>query len=296
MLPAALITNVFIDRETWPTRLVAIYLDETSRVVDGVRQHVGEQLLTGMALPVVGVSRAPFPRPGGLVAAKNMDGDAWPLGGGNGPMEHIAPGKWPHPEKLKCINGFTYAVGAGRSIYKRTGVGQWQAMQSGLPKVESTNKQGFCDIDAFSESDMYAVGGHGDVWQFDGVSWRQMGFPSHVQLATVTCAGDGNVYISGEGGSLWVGRKSTWTRIYQGGSSIMWNDVLRFQDRLWLASDYQFCTWNGNELEPVTHQGERVPMSGHMDAHDGLLAIASLEYVMAFDGSAWRRMVAPYFE
>ena len=121
-----------------------------------------------------------------------------------------------------------------------------------------------------------------------------MGFPSNVQLGTVTCAGDGNVYISGEGGSLWVGQKSTWKSIYKGSSSILWNDALWFDNKLWLSSDYQFRIWNGKDLEPVTHNGKDVPMNGHMDAHDGLLAIASSEYVMTYDGTAWKTIVAPY--
>jgi hypothetical protein len=162
--------------------------------------------------------------------------------------------------------------------------------------VKRDLSQGFSDLDAFSESDMYAVGGNGDVWHYDGKKWTQMGFPSNVELGTVTCAGDGQVYISGEGGSLWVGQKSTWKSIYKGSSSILWNDVLWFEGKLWLASDYQFRIWNGKELEPVMHEGKPVPMNGHMDVHDGLLAIASSEYVMTYDGKNWKHIVAPYLD
>lgn len=166
---------------------------------------------------------------------------------------------------------------------------------AGIPDSKNvTTKMGFRDIDAFSETDMYAVGGHGDVWHFDGQSWKQMRFPSRDQLATVTCAGDGNVYISGEGGSLWAGEKSTWKQIYKGGSSVLWNDVQWFQDKLWLASDYQFCQLNGGNVERVMHEGETVPISGHMDVHDGILVIASLYSVMSFDGSTWRWLVDSY--
>ena len=93
-----------------------------------------------------------------------------------------------------------------------------------------------------------AVGGHGDVWHFDGRVWRQMGFPTNEQLATVTCAGDGNVYITSEGGSLWVGQLSTWRLLEKRGSSVLWNDVRWFDGKLWLASDYQLRVWNGREI------------------------------------------------
>ena len=289
-----------------PSRIIAI---NTERDED---DNWGFQEIEGMNYPVIGVSRAPFPRPSGLLTSNDGDGDTWAMGGGsNGPMEQIAPGKWPGTNRLKCINGFTYSVSGCRDIYKRVAVGQWIPFTKGFPTeaeqpdfsrmasdkmLDITSGYGFNDLDAFSESDMYAVGGHGDVWHFDGREWSQMGFPSNVQLGTVTCAGDGNVYISGEGGSLWVGRESTWKLIYKGGSSILWNDVLWFDDKLWLASDYQLRIWNGKALESVTHEGRRVPICGNMDAHDGILVVASLECVMSFDGHEWRTIVAPYFD
>ncbi len=271
-----------------PTRIISLF---TGRPTG---DNCGYQELESMAYPVVGVARSPFPRPSGLVASMGRDGNVWPRGNGNGPWEQIAPGKSPSPKRIKCIDGQTYSVGGGRSLYKRVEVGKWVPFQDGLPTVKSSNALGFRDLDAFSQSSMYAVGGHGDVWHYDGTQWRQMGFPSNVQLATVTCAGDGNVYISGEGGSLWVGEKSTWKSIYQGTSSILWNDVLWFQDRLWLSSDYQFRQWNGKQLVAVEYEGDAVPIRGHMDAFDGLLAIASPDSVKSFDGQAWADLVSPY--
>ncbi|GGC25633.1 hypothetical protein [Pseudoduganella buxea] len=275
--------------EDIPSRIVTLFLDRAPG------NNFGFQELQGMRYPSVGVSRAPFPRPSGLIVSRSSKGDVWPFGGGNGPMEFIAPdGGRPATRRLKCINGYTYSVGTGRRVYRRTAVGKWLRIDNGLPQTESSTAQGFSDLDAFSESDMYAVGGNGDVWHFDGAKWTQQGFPSNVELATVTCAGDGNVYISGEGGSLWVGNKSTWKRIYKGSSSILWNDVLWFQDKLWLASDYQFRQWNGKELVPVKHEGENVYITGHMDAYDGILVVASLDTVMQFDGKSWQVLVAPY--
>lgn len=271
-----------------PSRIISLATDRP----DGVKY--GLQELEGMSYPVVGVSRDPVPRPCGLLASRSMGGDVWPLGGGSGPLEKIAPGRFVATKRLKCINGHAYAVGIGRSVFKRVDVGSWIPVENGFPDVEVTESHGFNDIDAFSESDMYAVGGHGDVWHYDGATWTQLGFPSNVQLATVTCATDGNVYISGEGGSLWAGVGSTWKQLYKGTSSILWNDAVWFQDRLWLASDYQLRQWNGKALVPVAHESNPVLISGHMDAYEGVLAIASPNEVLLFDGSAWRTLVSPY--
>ncbi|WP_377155221.1 hypothetical protein ACFJIX_24340 [Roseateles sp. UC29_93] len=273
-----------------PTRIFSVFLDDTSD------QNLECQELQNMAFPKLGVSRAPFERPGGIVVSRGRDGDAWPLGGGNGPLEKIAVGARPATSRMKCLFGFTYSIGIARTLYKRVAVGRWMRVE-GIPMSQNEDElqaAGFKDLDAFSESDMYAVGGHGDVWHFNGREWRQMDFPTNEQLATVTCGGDGNVYITGEGGSLWVGQQSTWRLLEQRGSSILWNDTRWFNGQLWLASDYQLRVWNGHEIVAPEHEGKPILASGHMDAHDGLLVVADLWTVSTFDGKTWRKVVAPY--
>ncbi len=272
------------------TRQLAIYLDTPD-------DPFGAKTLTGYSRPVLGVALRPKAQC--LLAARNSSGQVSIQGGGrNQPDEFIAPDQWPLTQRIKCIGGHAYSVGGQRQIYKRSGIGQWEAFASlpGTDKMEDMLGLGFSDMDAFSESDMYAVGGRGDVWHFDGSSWQPMGFPSNVQLGTVTCAGDGKVYISGEGGSLWVGEHSTWEPIHTGNASILWNDVLWFNDQLWLASDYQLRVWDGKTLKAPQHDGRPVPVWGHMDARDGLLVVASPDVVMAFDGNTWRTLVAPYLD
>ncbi|MFH6995477.1 hypothetical protein [Flavobacterium sp. FlaQc-48] len=274
-----------------PTRVVTFSL---SRPRSGnQRSHQG---LAGFNLPVLGAWGVKNTQPLVLVAAKNLDGDVWPVGKDvSGPIEHIANRQKPFPHRLKCINGYTYAVCSARKIYKRIQVANWEIFAD-LPKIPEHLNMGFKDLDAFSENDMYTVGGCGDIWHFDGKNWKQLGFPSNAQLSTVTCAPDGNVYVSGEGGSLWVGRGDTWKRVYQGSASILWNDVIWFDGRLWLASDYQLRVWNGSELKVVEENGKPVPAYGHMDAHDGLLVVAGPEFVYGFDGKTWKLIVAPYLD
>lgn len=272
-----------------PTRILSVFLDDTSD------RNLECQELENMAFPKLGVSRAPFERPGGIVVSMGRDGDAWPLGGGNGPLEKIAVGARPATRRLRCLFGFTYSIGIARTMYKRVAVSRWERVE-GLPAPRNEDElqaAGFNDLDAFSESDMYAVGGHGDVWHFDGREWRPMGFPAKEQLATVTCGGDGNVYITGEGGSLWAGRQSTWRLLEQRSSSILWNDTRWFDGRLWLASDYQLRVWNGHEIVTPEHEGKPILASGHMDAHEGLLVVADRWSISVFDEHDWRKVVAP---
>jgi len=272
-----------------PTRFIAIYLDDNPKGELGWQEH------GGFNKPICGVARTPLSQ-GLLVERHLMDGDVLAAGSGrDGDMEQIDPGNIPMTSRIKCIGDYAYSVGRGRSIYKRVNLGHWVKLDNGFPDEESSFDIGFYDMDGFSESDMYAVGGHGDIWHYDGTIWMQEGFPSNMQLNTVTCAGDGYVYVSGMGGTLWRGRNSTWEHLYDGSYTIPWNDVLWFEDKLWLASDYMLRIWNGKELVPVTDdEGDELPFSGHMDAYDGLLVIADSDSVMAYQDGKWRTLVAPY--
>ncbi len=267
------------------TTLLAIYLDTPN-------DQFGARTFTGYNRPTLGISR--LPKSQALLTARNGDGQtAVFLGGKNSPDEFIHKSGWPITMRIKCINGYAYSVGANRKIYKRVELGKWEKFAD-LDAGDDIFRVGFNDMDAFSDTDMYAVGGHGDIWHYNGQRWQQMHFPTAEQLGTVTCAGDGNVYITGEGGSLWIGRESTWQCVHQGASTLLWNDALWFENRLWLASDYQLRQWNGKEMQKVEHQGKQIHTSGHMDARDGLLVIASPSEVRAYDGKEWRLIVAPY--
>lgn len=196
---------------------------------------------------------------------------------------------------MKCINGYTYAVCAYRKIYKRVREGLWELFAD-LPEITETMGMGFNDLDAFSENDMYAVGGRGDVWHYNGKLWKQLGFPTNAQLGTVTCAPDGNVYVSGEGGSLWIGRNAVWKRVHEGHSSVLWNDALWFDGKLWLSSDYQLRIWDGKEMHAPQVQGKPIPAYGHMDVWDGLLVVAGPDFAYGLDGLEWKQLVAPYWD
>lgn len=279
-----------------PSRLIAIYLDEP----DG--ENWGKQEFEGMDMPVVGACREPFPYPAGLLASRNSVGDVWSMGAdGNGPMKQITLDGYCNVKRLKTLQGITYAICANRKLFKRLVSGEWERIiDENIPESKNIDElmmAGFMDLDSFDQTDMYAVGGQGDVWHYDGVQWLQKDFPSNVQLATVTCAPDGHVYISGEGGSLWQGRGDSWRQIYKGHSSVMWNDSLWFQDQLWFSSDYQLRVWDGESIQQVIMgDQEPVPIWGNMDAFDGILIVASTSEVFAYDGDDWKVIVSGYLE
>ncbi|MCO6521591.1 MAG: hypothetical protein J6571_00150 [Snodgrassella sp.] len=58
----------------------------------------------------------------------------------------------------------------------------------------------------FFRKEIYAGGGKGDLWQFNGETWRQVFFSSDMPLESVCCGQDGFVYIGAQCGTVFKGR------------------------------------------------------------------------------------------
>jgi hypothetical protein len=276
-----------------PSRLAVLYLDECEP--DERWSHQG---LTGFSFTRCAAGGVPLPQ--GIALSQN--GDALGYGSGLNEIESVRPDDRPIVlERGRCIAGRPYAVGMLRSVFRRVEVGHWEQLADGLPKINRTDVDlneavniGFRDIDGFAEHDIYAVGGNGDVWHYDGQRWNRRKFHSKVPLYTVCCAGDQQVYISGEAGTIFRGRHDAWCTVWKAESSLPYNDARWFDGKLWLASDYVLDQFIDGRVERARHYDERVHARGHMDVADGVLVIASLENVQIYDGQEWRMLVQPY--
>jgi hypothetical protein len=268
-------------------------------------QRTAHQGISGFSHPIAGSCNAPIEQD----LVMSLGGDVYASGSGRDGMEHPRrpDGRGITPNRLVNIGGFSFAIGKARVILKRADINRWDLFPNeGLPELKTHFERGardsagyyssfgFADLDGPNESLLYAVGGKGDVWRFDGKLWHQCDFPSNEALSTVTVAPDGNVYITGEGGSLWIGAEDTWRLAAPRPAASPFNDSVWFDDRLWLCSDYQLKVWNGEELVRAEHEGDVVPYCGHMDSRDGLLLIAGGSYAHCFDGQRWQCLVAPF--
>jgi hypothetical protein len=272
------------------TRVIDIFIE------DG---ECGSSQFRGFAFPKIGVSR--HPKLQSLLLNRNTQGQIAYDGSGEDGMEAVKPGadneESFYGNRLVCIDGWSYALGQLREIHKRIEIGKWEPMMNGFDQPrydDSWDDWGFNDMDGPNENNLYAVGGKGDVWRYDGKKWRWCDFPSNEVLATVTVAPDGQVYISGDGGSLWVGKENTWKQLAKAHSTINYNDSVWFNDQLWLCSDYRLEVWDGKKLDRPVHGDSTIVYSGHMDAHENLLVVAGMSEVHAFDGKEWHTIVQTY--
>ncbi|QIL80759.1 hypothetical protein G7047_13235 [Diaphorobacter sp. HDW4A] len=197
---------------------------------------------------------------------------------------------------IKAVDGVVYGVGWSRSVCKREGPNHWVPIWNKLPvpKSKSTtdlNRYGFRAIDGFSGFDIYAAGGDGDVWHYDGKEWKQIPFPSNMMIHNVCCGGDGFVYIAGHGGTVFRGRADKWTKICDGIASYWFNDMVWYQDKVWATNDYGICAFNEKGEQKLDLPDFVRSSTGYMAQGDGVLVIAGMYGASMHDGKEWRSLV-----
>ncbi|EDW5023021.1 hypothetical protein QNC52_004520 [Salmonella enterica] len=142
---------------------------------------------------------------------------------------------------------------------------------------------------------MYAVGGMGTVYHFDGKKWQQIAFPTNKLLYTVCCGGDGFVYIADFDGAIWKGRDEKWTKIINGAMSMPFLDMGWFDGRLWCASDYGIWVLEDEKLVLAMYAKHKpIPpevavLSKRIDvAPDGtVMVVCGYRGAAIYDGNEW---------
>jgi len=199
--------------------------------------------------------------------------------------------------RAKTLFGLTYVCGPRGNAARRIAPDKWEYIGNPFPysmDVETVSNQRFMDIDAFSEDDMYAVGGEGMVWHYDGKLWRQVAFPTNMFLESVCCGADGEVYIGAQSGTVFKGRGDRWKKISQGGLATPFRDMVWFQDKVWATSDYGIWAISGERVEKPLIPAEVAACSGSMAVGDGVLLVAGEGGAAFHNGTLWQSLFLQY--
>lgn len=190
--------------------------------------------------------------------------------------------------KVKPLNGYLHGCAGFRSVFKRLGVNQWQEVGP-LPPAGSGDV-GFKDFDGFSETDIYAAGGRGDVWHYDGQAWSRISFPTNMWLESVCCGQDGFVYIGAQAGTVYRGRGNEWKRIHKGDLSLPFKDMVWFGDRVYATNDYGLWEIQGEQVERSSQPIEITNCAGNLSVADGQMLMAGAYGAALHDGTSWTRL------
>lgn len=220
--------------------------------------------------------------------AVSEDGDVMTYVGGNRSDESISP-KPRTIRAVSAIGGRAYACGMFRQVYVRTAEGEWNFV--GAPPPRQRIPSGFEAIAGFDESDMYAVGWRGEIWQRKNGEWRQHESPVNVILTGVCCAADGFVYICGQNGTIVKGRNDSWSVIdHELPRSDLW-DIHAFGDRIFSSSFTDLIEIRDNSVEPVDFGDDEPGTCHRLTSAEGVLWSVGSDDVFAFNGEYWRRIV-----
>ena len=200
-------------------------------------------------------------------------------------------------ENLKNIHGTIYAVGIGRGVARRDGKNKWtlisKEIQGKMIADLSVFQAGFSAIDGFeAHKDLYAGGGHSDMWHYDGEHWRAIDLPIlKMRIRAIVCAGDGKVYAVGRDAKIVVGKGDEWKVIEHDLTTHDFTDAVWYENKLYLCTEYRLYTLENDILKEIVDFGERAPYTfGSLYVNDGLLMSAGDSSIAIYDGKEWNAL------
>lgn len=210
--------------------------------------------------------------------------------------------------KVRNISGKAYVAARWRTVFRRNSSDIWVCLSGNSSKQIKTLKKekydpGFNDIGGFSENDIYACGGQGDLWHFNGEEWSQLNCTTHLKLYSLCCAPNGKVYIGCESGRIISGRDSSWKMLDVKAPKVKIFDVVWYKDKLYLAcGKYGLYVYNMDVIIPVdylssskasTAENDFTPPASvrSLSADDDTLAVTGTDKVLTFNGESWKNVI-----
>ncbi len=212
-------------------------------------------------------------------------------------------------EGIVYIDGEAYMYGILRKVFKRTGVYKWVDITdpnkhpnlfAELKKMKENRGNyglanvGFSAMDGFCATDIYAGGEKGDAWHYNGEKWRRIDIPANFFIHTITCAGDGKVYMAGYTGGILVGRDDSWElldtpkgKIF--GSSAYFKGVMYFSGTsgLHYLKDKKLKEYKFPKDGPTIYSYKGGCVASSKDA----LVACGTQQALVFDGEKWEEII-----
>lgn len=221
------------------------------------------------------------------------DGEVYVVGGGVDAFEEPITSKpFSFFSNVKRVPpGRAVAVGPRRKAFVREGPDVWRQLAAGLfPQGDQTNldSAGFSDVDGFSESDIYACGGRGDLWHFDGNVWTQVDLPTNDNLWRLCCARDGRVYVITGRRAILAGRDQSWTVVTQDLTDEHLESIVDYEGKVIISTQSALFEMAGDVFQPAS-LGDIPPMRSRsfLAVGDGILVVAGSRDACSFDGTTW---------
>lgn len=191
--------------------------------------------------------------------------------------------------KVRTIDAWRYACGTDRQVYRSKDGRMWESFGP-ANTTQNDEISTLESIDGSSSSNLYAVGGMGEIWHFDGKRWTQQDSPVNAMLNDVMLGPDGSCYICGRSGTVVRGRNGVWNVIdhdFQGED--FWSAAW-FSGEVYFASLHHLYRLHGDSLQLVECGDLEAQTFYHLSSQKGALWSIGQKDLLAFDGSNWIRI------
>jgi len=195
---------------------------------------------------------------------------------------------------VRSIAGCVYIVTKGQGVYKRMGVDEsWKTSLKNKPIKAIGKYGGFTDIDGFSVEDMYACGGRGVLWHFNGVDWQEVELEtclSELYFQTLCCAPDGSVYIGCRKGEIISKKDGAWTTLDKKAPGEIL-DIISYKDKIYLACGKKgLLVYDGLSISVI----DELESANNLSTDGDILVVTGNSKVNTFDDSNWKLLYEPY--
>ena len=251
-----------------------------------------------------------------MYAALSEQGDiefTWPGGrsvesiAGAG-LRMSAPPIFGYVNSIKEIAGELYVCGSGGQVYRRM-EGAWThiaeslkapatAPQSGAFTVDKDfGKHQFSDIDGYDSSDLYVVGGDGDVFHYNGQAWSRCETPTDEILLTVICSAKKEVWVAGFNGTLLCGNiDDGFTEFSNYDDNMIISSIALCDSTPYLATNeglFYFDRTQRRIRSVETKLQPEITDANVVATRDGVLWSFGYKDIAYFDGKTWTRVDHP---
>jgi len=276
----------FDDVDPLEPRLTVVYFYMPARLKANRWVSMGQN-------SVAGISTCFCPLPDDAWIFVNEPGEVFRAGGGEAGYElDISDAPVNHFTSAKCISGGkAYVAGLHRQIFRRDAPNTWTELSTKRmrPRKSGVNV-GFTDVDGFSDSDIYACGGHGDLWHFDGKKWLQEDVPTDALLEKLLCTEDGRVIVTTNSSTLLIGERSKWRVVAQEREDDIYSELVEYQSRVLVATDDDILELKGDQLESITESMPNMTSYSHLAASDEVLVVGGSQEAFMMMKGKWQKI------
>jgi hypothetical protein len=190
-------------------------------------------------------------------------------------------------------NTSCFFVGPHRKVFQRTQRNMTFNLHTAkLGTKNLIEESGFRDIDGFASNDLYACGGLGDLWRYDGTEWHFIDLTTNIPLQLVSCGSNGKAHILAGGRFLYVGRESEWAEVRFDDFDDLVGDIQWYKDRLIIVTETSCYELIDNQAVP-SQLIAKSPLKdyAYIDTYDKYIFLVNGFEGAFFDGNTWTKVL-----